>query len=109
MIQKCLIITVFVGYAIVILYVNIVGTGGGQWYENIEHGWPMVYMQRNGMYVPSEPPLFTNDIDAIGSSRWPINGVVLEFSAWRLAANLTIAIGGGILIVIALGSSKEGH
>ena len=103
MIWKYLVAVILLGYAVVVLWLNIVGRwdyrGDGM---SIEHGWPLVYMRRGPVYVPSSPPVFTNDVDATLAHRLPIDSArLLEFSTWRLLANLGVAAGGGIFVAVA--------
>lgn len=97
---KHLRVVIFLGYAVAVFCLDVVGVWNYRGSIRLEHGWPFVYMQRSGVYVPSIPSPFTDDLDAIMAHRLPFDGAtVLEFSVWRLVADLVVATGGGILVV----------
>ena len=52
------------GYAVAIVYLNVVGAWDYRGAMSVEHGWPLIYMRRAGVYVPSSPSEFTSDLDA---------------------------------------------
>jgi len=102
MVWKYLVAIMLFGYALVILCLNIVGTRDFTGMRSIDHGWPAVYMRRSLVYVPSSPPFFTDDVDAVLADRLPIDSAaILEFSTWRLLANIAVGIGGGIILALA--------
>jgi hypothetical protein len=110
MLVRSILVTLIFAVAVCL---NIVG----RWDERpsgmtIRHGWPFVFMQRAGTYVPSTASPFTDDIDAVLAHRLPIDSaIVLEFSSVKLAANVGVVLFGTILIVCKFtrGSSDTIH